>query len=72
MVNSPDIQRAIDLRDIAHDTDPNAAYEWLEEAGVSEEALILISSINGHNVETYQNVLFARFGYRTFAQAEGE
>lgn len=44
------------------------AWDWLIHLGVSEETLVTISSIMGHNVETYEKVLFSRFGYRTFDQ----
>ena len=41
------------------------AYETLQEMGVSEEALDLITNINGCSMETMEDVLFAVSGCRT-------
>ena len=52
-------------------TTRDEAWDYLVEcAGVSEETLRIISSINGHSVETYESVLFAVTGYRSFDQLE--
>lgn len=52
-------------------TTKDEAWDYLVEcAGVSEETLRIISSINGHSVETYESVLFAVTGYRSFDQLE--
>lgn len=38
----------------------------------SEETLKVITSINGYNTETLEDVLYATTGYRTLEQLEGE
>ena len=45
-------------------------YNLLLEMGVSEEALQLITSINGYNIETLQDVWYAKFGYNDFEEFE--
>jgi hypothetical protein len=52
--------------------DWESAWDYLIEAGVSEESLILITSINGTSLETMESVLYSRFGYRSFDQLMGE
>lgn len=52
------------------DKELNEKYDKLIEMGVSEETLDIIISINGWNNETFDNVLFAKFGYTTFEQLE--
>lgn len=52
------------------DKELNEKYDKLIEMGVSEETLDIITSINGWNNETFDNVLFAKFGYTTFEQLE--
>lgn len=51
---------------------PSEAFDRLLDMGVSEETLVIISAINGHNLDTYQDVLFAKFGYRSFEQMDSE
>ena len=54
-----------------HDAD--AAYDHLLELGIAtEDELALVSSIMGHNLDTYESVLFSRMGFRTFDQIEEE
>lgn len=36
--------------------------------GVSEEAIILLCKINGTNKETFEDILYACTGYRSFDQ----
>ena len=36
--------------------------------GVSEEAVDLVEYINGRSIETYEDILFVRTGYRDFQQ----
>ena len=48
-------------------------WEWLVEMNVAtEEELNLITDINGYNMEALNNVLYARTGYRSRQQVEGE
>lgn len=54
------------------DKELNEKYDKLIEMGVSEETLDIITSINGWNNETFDNVLYAKFGYTTFEQLEEE
>ena len=47
----------------------NEVYEALiEEYGVSEEALQLITNINGYSMHTLNEVIYAIFGYRSLEQ----
>ena len=47
--------------------DTETAYEALIEAGVATEGeLALVTNINGYSLETLEDVLYARTGYRTF------
>lgn len=51
--------------------DADSAYNYLLETGIAtEDELALVSSIMGHNLDTYESVLFSRTGYRTFWQLE--
>lgn len=45
-------------------------WSWLREHGVSEEALDLVTDINGYTVETLNDVLFTRFGYHSLDQID--
>ena len=48
-------------------------WDYLVDNGVaSEETLQVITSINGYNLETLNDVLYATTGYRTLEQAEEE
>ena len=47
-------------------------WETLEYLGVSEQALQLITDVNGYNAETMRDVLFWQTGYRSFEQLEEE
>lgn len=47
-------------------------WETLEDLGVSEQALQLITDINGYNETTMCAALFWKTGYRTFNQLEEE
>lgn len=47
-------------------------WETLEDLGVSEQALQLITDINGYNEDTMCDVLYWHTGYRSFAQLEDE
>lgn len=50
----------------------NEKWDLLVEMGVSEETLDIITSINGYNLQTLEDVLYAKFGYRSFEQLEDE
>lgn len=50
----------------------NEKWDILVEMGVSEETLDIITSINGYNLQTLEDVLYAKFGYRSFEQLERE
>lgn len=47
-------------------------WDLLVEMGISEETLDIITSINGYNLQTLEDVLYAKFGYRSFEQLERE
>jgi hypothetical protein len=48
-------------------------YDYLtDECGVSTETLSVVTSINGYNRETMEDILYVVTGYRTFEQAKGE
>ena len=55
--------------------DVNKAWNILvDEFDVSEEALQLITNINGYSIETLNDVIYSIFGYRSLDQlleAEG-
>lgn len=42
------------------------AWDYLLECGVSEETLQVVTCINGYTLETLEDVLYAKFGYRSF------
>ena len=51
----------------------NEVYETLiEEYCVSEEALQLITNINGYSIDTLNDVIYAMFGYRSLKQLQGD
>lgn len=45
-------------------------WDTLLNMGISEETLQIITSINGYNEETMEDILYAAFGYRSFEQLE--
>ena len=48
-------------------------WDWLVDMGIAtHEEIKLITQINGYNIETLNDVLFARTGYRDREQMEGE
>lgn len=48
-------------------------YERLiEEYGVNEELLQVITYINGFNIDTLNDVIYVKFGYRDFEQLSEE
>ena len=49
--------------------DLDLLFAALVDFGVAtEEEIILVSNINGHKLETYENILFARTEWRSFEQ----
>ena len=51
----------------------NEIYNYIIDTGIaSEEALELITTINGYSVETLNDVIYAMTGYRSMEQLEGE
>ena len=48
------------------------AWEKLEELGVSEQTLQIVTSINGYTLSTLEDILYAHVGYRSFDQLDGE
>lgn len=48
-------------------------WDWLVNMGIAtDDELNLITDINGYSMETLNNVLYARTGYREREQMEGE
>lgn len=43
-------------------------WDKLIEMGVSEETLQIVTDINGYNQQTMEDILYAKFGYRSFDQ----
>jgi len=51
----------------------NEIYEYIiDNKFASEEALDLITNINGYSVETLNDVIYALTGYRNIEQLKGE
>lgn len=51
----------------------NELWDWLEDMGIAtEEELRLITNINGHSLETLNDVLLARTGYSNREQYENK
>lgn len=46
----------------------NDMWYMLIELGVSEETLQVVTDINGYSEETMEDILYAKFGYRSFDQ----
>lgn len=44
----------------------------LEDIGVNEQTLQIITDINGYNEETLTDVLFAFTGYRNFQELDSD
>ena len=55
------------------DIDRDELWDYLAETQTAtEEELRLVTCINGHSLETLESVLFARTGYRSLEQIQGE
>lgn len=44
------------------------AWETLLNMGVSEQTLQIVTSINGYNMKTLEDILYAHAGYNNFDQ----
>lgn len=45
-------------------------WDTLLEMGVGEEVLCIVTAINGYNEESMEDILYAKFGYRSFDQLD--
>jgi hypothetical protein len=52
--------------------DTNKMWDKLQELGVSEQTLQIVTSINGYTTDTLEDVLYAHTGYRNFDQLDDE
>lgn len=53
--------------------DTNTMFDYLAERGIATEGeLQLVTCINGYTVETLNDVLYVRTGYRSIEQLEAE
>ena len=53
--------------------DVNDLYETLiDEELFTEDELRLITDINGYSIDTLNDCIFARYGYRSYEQMKGE
>lgn len=43
-------------------------WDMLLELGVEEETLQVVTSINGYNEESMEDILYVKFGYHSFDQ----
>ena len=51
--------------------DKNEIWDYLLEREIATESeLILVTNINGYNVETLESVIYAKTGYRSVEQIE--
>jgi hypothetical protein len=55
------------------ETEIEEVWDYLTECGIAtEEELRLVTSINGHNIESLESVIYCRTGYRSLEQLKGE
>ena len=48
-------------------------WDYIIDTGIAtEEELKLVTCINGYNEEALNNIIYARTGYRSMGQIEGE
>lgn len=45
-------------------------WNTLLEMGVNEEVLSVVTAINGYNEESMEDILYVKFGYRSFDQLD--
>ena len=43
-------------------------HDLLLELGVNAEVIDVVTSINGYNTTSMEDILFSKFGYRSFEQ----
>ena len=55
------------------DIDIQSTWKYLVDAGIAtEQELILVTSINGYNMESLNDIIYARTAYRTAEQLQEE
>ena len=55
------------------DIDIESTWEYLVDKGIAtEQELILVTSINGYNMESLNDIIYARTAYRTVEQLQEE
>ena len=52
--------------------DVEQMWDRLIEMGVDEDVLKVVTSINGYNETSLNDILYAKFGYRDFEQMDEE
>ena len=56
-----------------NDIDVESTWDYLVDKGIAtEQELILVTSINGYNMESLNDVIYARTAYRTAEQLQEE
>jgi len=56
-----------------NDIDIQSTWDHLVDAGIAtEQELILVTSINGYNMESLNDIIYARTAYRTAEQLQEE
>lgn len=46
------------------------AWEMLLDLGTSEETIQVVTSINGYNLQSLEDILYAQYGYTDFNQID--
>ena len=55
------------------DIDVESTWDYLVDKGIAtEQELILVTSINGYNMESLNDIIYARTAYRTAEQLQEE
>ena len=55
------------------DIDIQSTWKYLVDQGIAtEQELILVTSINGYNMESLNDIIYARTAYRTAEQLQEE
>lgn len=63
---------AMELLEEVEQSDPvGDAWDELEESGISEQTLRVVTNINGYTLEALRDVLYSEFGERVFEFEEG-
>ena len=59
--------------DKMNDIDIESTWEYLVDAGIAtEQELILVTYINGYNMESLNDIIYVRTGYRNAEQLQEE